>query len=182
MRTWKRIKSDNTIDNIEHPLTGILIPKVEFEQEFKIFLEELDGTTASDYFDFYFARCPCNTTGYKFRDDDAKEDFVNACIELNLIPTLSETHQGETVKEREIHKTKSSQDLLKDFKSLKIEENSVKLNSNKKSKTHKTKIQQIKDTYDKLVSALDNESLEESKRKELETKLNRVIAMMEHSM
>jgi hypothetical protein len=179
MRIWKQIKMDNSIDNIEHPLTGILIPKLEFEKEFGIFLDELDGTTASDYFDFYFARCPCNTTGFKFRDDDSKEDFVNACIDLKLIPTLAETHQGETYNEKDIRKSKSSQDLLKDFKSLKTKEINKKLST---SKTYISKIDQVKSTYDKLMAALDDPSIDSVKKIELEAKLNRVIAMMEHSM
>ena len=38
-KTWIKVKFDNSIELIEHPLTGILIPKIEFAEEFD---EEFD--------------------------------------------------------------------------------------------------------------------------------------------
>lgn len=80
MRTWKQAKKDFNIDCIEHPLSSCLIPKFEFEHEFNTLLYEFDRTTASDYFDFYFIRCTINRTAYRFRDDDCKQYFIDACI------------------------------------------------------------------------------------------------------
>ena len=66
---------------MEHPLNAFLLPKEQFAIEFQLLLDE---------FDFYFCRCPLNQTSYKFRDNDTKEDFIDACIDLNIIPTMKE--------------------------------------------------------------------------------------------
>ena len=41
------------------------MPKEQFAIEFQLLLDEFDGTTASDYFDFYFCRCPLNRSSFK---------------------------------------------------------------------------------------------------------------------
>ncbi len=177
-KTWIKVKFDNSIELIEHPLTGILIPKIEFADEFETLLLEFDGSTASDYFDFYYSACPLNQFSYKFRDDDAKEDFINACIDLGLMPTFQETLHGETKEEKGLRKNKSSQDLCNDFANLKSKEMSKKYN---KENSYKHKANQLKSSFDKLIKEV-NECQDDIKKVKLQQKLDRVISMMEHSM
>jgi len=184
--TWCKVLKDNSIDSIEHPLSGCLMPKEQFSIEFSLLLEEFDGTTASDYFDFYFSRCPINKTSYKFRDDDTKEDFIDACIDLNIIPSMKEILQGEMKEDQEIRKTKSSEDLANDFKRLKSREMSEKYHSEKsikkhKEKEYKSKAQQIQDTYHSLVNKLEK-CKDEKSRIKIEEKLTRVIQLMDHTI
>jgi hypothetical protein len=184
--TWNKVLKDNTIDLIEHPLNGCLIPKEQFSIEFEQLLIEFDGTTASDYFDFYFSRCPMNKISYKFRDDDTKEDFIDACIELNIIPSMKEILQGEMKEEQENRKTKSSEDLTNDFKRLKSKEMSQKYHSENsvkkhKEKEYKSKAHQIQTTYHSLIDKLEKCNDEQSRIK-IEEKLTRVIQLMDHTI
>ena len=183
--TWSRVYEDDSIDCIEHPLSGCLMPKEQFANEFKLLLQEFDGTTSSDYFDFYFCKCPLYRQAYKFRDNDAKEDFLDACMDLNIIPTMKEILQGETKEDQAIRRAKSSEDLTNDFKKLKTKEMSEKYHAQTSIKHHKkqeykSKAQQIQHTYETLMSKLETCDNPQDKKK-LEDKLNRVIGLMEHS-
>jgi hypothetical protein len=196
--TWKKAKTLRDFDLIEHPLNSFLVPKEEFEEEFSLLLSEFDGTTSSDYFDFYFSRCPINCNSFKFRDDDCKEDFINACVDLGILPELAEVLQGESKSEKDLRKAKSSEDLVNDFKMLKSKEMSKKFNSdgyseeeedhsvkksNKKikEKMYKSKAQQVQDSFHKLMKELD-ECTDDIKKKHIEEKLSRVMALMEHTL
>jgi hypothetical protein len=180
--TWNKILKDSSIEYIEHPLNSFLMPKEQFAIEFELLLDEFDGTTASDYFDFYFCKCPLNQTSYKFRDEDTKEDFVEACIDLNIIPSMKEVLQGETNQEQDFRRAKSSEDLNNDFKKLKSKEMAKKFHSKPTSeKIYKSKAQQIQDTFRDLVKRID-ECEDETKKKSLEKKLTRVMQLMEHTM
>lgn len=184
--TWNKVLKDSSIEYIEHPLNAFLMPKEHFAIEFQLLLDEFDGTTASDYFDFYFCRCPLNRSSFKFRDDDTKEDFVDACIELNIIPSMKEILQGEMKEEQEFRRAKSSEDLTNDFKKLKSQEMSEKYHSEKnvkkhKEKEYKSKARQIQDTYHSLVNKLEK-CTDENSRIKIEKKLTRVIQLMDHTI
>lgn len=187
MKTWIQIQADLTIDCIEHPITGFLMPKEEFSTEFELVLKELDGTTASDYFDFYLDRCPIIRSAYRFRDSDAKEDFIDACIDLGLLPTFKETLQGECSQEQLRRQYKSSEDLLQDFKSLKSKEMSKKYHSEDKADRlkYRTKSQQLYESFRSLNEKLERLKQQQASREKIqkiEEKVRRVVAMMEHSM
>lgn len=180
--TWKTVLKDNSIDYIEHPINSFLMPKELFAIEFEILLEEFDGTTASDYFDFYFSRCPLNRASFKFRDDDTKEDFVNACIDLGIIPPMKEILQGESKEDQDFRRAKSSEDLSNDFKKLKSQEMAKKYHSKPVSeKIYKSKAQQIQDSFNELVEKIDK-CTDEKKKKKYEEKLTRIMQLMEHTM
>lgn len=184
MKTWKQIYKDNDIDSIEHPLTGFLMPKDEFASEFQLCLDEMDGTTASDYFDFYFSRCAVIKTAYRFRDDDAKQDFIDACIDLGLLPTFVETIQGETHQDQLKRNGKSSEDLVNDFRSLKSKEMAVKYHTEPQAKEkvkYRSQAQQVYQTFQSLLKKLET-CQDPAKKEQLEKKLERVVALMEHTM
>lgn len=46
----------------------------------------------------------------KFRDDDAKQDFLDWAIEENCMPTVKEVHQGEDKEEAEARKAKEARE------------------------------------------------------------------------
>lgn len=97
---WSRVRCSAAIEAIEHPITGTPMPKSEFEAEFCAVLEEMEGGVPSDHFDFYFVQCDICNFVWRFRDDDAREDFTDAAIELGCLPTLTEYHEGETREEQ----------------------------------------------------------------------------------
>jgi len=177
---WVKVKVDDSIHLIEHPLLSTLIPKDEFESEFELFLRELDGTTASDYFDFYFERCYINNNTYRFRDNDSKEDFIEACIDLEIIPTMKEILGGEMKEDKEKRKGQTSKQLHSSFVSLKTKEMSKKYNYSDEHKT-KSKFKQMKETFEQLIQKIEIEK-DEEKKATLQKKLDKVIQMMEHSI
>jgi hypothetical protein len=184
MKTWKQIEQNKDIDLIEHPLTGFLMPKSEFMLEFDLCLKEMDGTTASDYFDFYFERCSIIKSAYRFKDDDSKQDFIDACIDLGLMPSFAETLQGENDQDKLNRVHKSSQDLVNDFKSLKGKEMVKKMHSTPAKEDRQkyvSKAQQLYHTYSKLQKKYE-ECTNETRKNQIKQKLERTIHLMEHSM
>ena len=180
--TWRHIQADVTVDCIEHPLTGFLMPKSEFAAEFDLCLKEMDGSTCSDYFDFYFERCAIIKTAYRFRDDDSKQDFIDACMDLGLLPTFTETLQGESHQSKLERQHKSSEDLVRDFKSLKSKECVKKYHTTPKipeQKKYMSQAQQLDHTFRELSKKVE-ECEDTEKKKKYEKKLERVIALMEH--
>lgn len=56
--TWEAASVDPSIQSFEHPLFGTPFDKRSFAEMFGPVLEQLDGSSASDYIDFYFTRSP----------------------------------------------------------------------------------------------------------------------------
>ncbi len=177
--TWIKAKVDDSCSLIEHPLLSTLIPKEEFEIEFGLFLNELDGSTASDYFDFYFERCYINKNIFRFRDEDAKTDFLEACMDLNIIPSMKEILSGESKEDKQKRKDKSAKELHSSFVSLKIKETTKKYHTEEHKS--KSKFKQMQETFETLVKNLETEQDPEKKSK-YQKKLDKVIQMMEHSI
>ncbi len=97
--TWDSIKNNKKINLLEHPVYGSLIDKFEFEKEFSLLLNELNGEgkypTPDSYLGFFMETNPCITTSLKFIGEDEKADFIDIAIEKGLMPTLREIHQSE---------------------------------------------------------------------------------------
>lgn len=63
-------------------------------------LQTFNGDDMSAFIDFYFEPSPLNNTMYIFRDENAKLDFRDLAVELNLIPEIKEIMEGESKKEK----------------------------------------------------------------------------------
>ena len=98
--TWAIAAKNDSILNIEDPLHGGPIEKMVYYQIYSKILDELNGETMSDYFDFYFQESPLNKNCWIFLDDDSKEDFLDWCQEKEILPSLKEIHSGETYEEK----------------------------------------------------------------------------------
>ena len=72
--TWNEVLNNNNINLLEHPVYGGLIEKDEFQKEFGLLLEELNGEdeypTPDCYFGFFMESNPCMTTSLKFIGED----------------------------------------------------------------------------------------------------------------
>ena len=181
--TWSSAKCNPNIDCIEDPITGTMLPKDDFEQQFHMFLIELNGQTLSDYFDFYFEQSSTNHTAYTFIDDNSKEDFLEACMDLGLVPSMKEIHTGESTQEKTLRnqRQKSSNDLVNDFKSLGSKKMSKKYVS--KDDTHtaqKSKVLSAEKRYYELLHEIQL-CTDPEKLAGLKQKLERVVQLLEHS-
>ena len=132
---WEVVNDCSDIRTIQDPLSGSQIPKSIFYETYKNLLDMLDGQTASDYFDFFFHKQPITEGAYEFISEMEKSDFLDWCQELDILPTMSEIKQGETVEEK--NKRIAKELNIQKQKQLLAE----KKKNNKKNAGEKMKIQ-----------------------------------------
>ena len=111
--TWEKVKIDNSIELIEHPIINSLIPKEEFYKEFSDVLDKLNGETMTDYIDFYFQRDHINKNNLKFIGENEKMDFYDWAVDEKCLPELKEIHQGESKYEQQKSEVKKEKKNLK---------------------------------------------------------------------
>ena len=99
--TWNIAIQEPQIMYFQHPVFQTQVKKDLFQQEFRTLLQQLDGTTMSDYIDFYYKPDIIDPTMYIFIDEDAKEDFFDFAVETDCIPSLKSIHMSENETERE---------------------------------------------------------------------------------
>lgn len=101
--TWLVIKNTSQITDVQHPIYNSIYSKLEFEKEFQLLLNNLNGhqnPEPYDYLGFYVELNPINGS-LKFRDEDTKNIFIDWAVELEIIPPLKEIHQGESISEQQ---------------------------------------------------------------------------------
>lgn len=102
--TWLVIKNTSQITDVQHPIYNSIYSKLEFEKEFQLLLNNLNGhqnPEPYDYLGFYVELNPINGS-LKFRDEDTKSIFIDWAVELEIIPPLEEIHQGESISEQQL--------------------------------------------------------------------------------
>lgn len=100
--TWIVIKNTSQITDVQHPIYNSIYSKLEFEEEFQLLLNRLNGhqnPEPYDYLGFYVEINPINGS-LKFRDEDTKSIFIDWAVDLEIIPPLVEIHQGESISEQ----------------------------------------------------------------------------------
>ena len=101
--TWSMIKSDSRITQVQHPIYNNIYSKKEFEDEFELLLNKLNGHSVPeeyDYLGFYVEINPLNGC-LKFKNEDTKGIFIDWAIELKIVPPLIEIFQGESLFDQE---------------------------------------------------------------------------------
>ena len=88
---WKHIKDKNNL-KFECPITGSNVPIIIFKEQYLSILEQLDGTTMSDYIEFWFSKNTFDV--YEFIDDDSREDWIDWAVELQINPHLKDIREG----------------------------------------------------------------------------------------
>jgi hypothetical protein len=101
-QTWLTFKTKNDISKLlfEDPVYSTYTDGDTFVSIYGQALETFDGLDECSYFDFYFELSPVNQTIYLFRDSDAKLDFRDLAIDLELIPKIQEIMEAETAEQK----------------------------------------------------------------------------------
>ena len=180
--TWSIAASDNTILNIEDPLHGGTIEKMVYYQMYSKILDEMNGETMSDYFDFYFQESPLNKNCWIFLDNDSKEDFLDWCQDEGILPSLKEIHSGETIDEKIKREEKERSERLKQKQFIEIQRKKL---GEKKKRSKLTsdlnKRKQMLLTVDNLKQKLKSET-ELDKIQKLKSKLEKTIKHLNNSI
>lgn len=97
-KTWVQIKEEDGGSNLicfQCPISGGLVDIESYFSLYGPFLETLDGRDMTSFIDFFFKRSPVNTMFWEFVDDDAQNDFIDFCAELNLMPAIKNIQFGD---------------------------------------------------------------------------------------
>lgn len=89
------------VDEIEDPLTGQPLERTLFFETYIAVLKTLDGSDMMSYVSMWFMRSPLNTSQLRFRDDDARSDWLNEAINTGSIPSLREICEGEDARAKQ---------------------------------------------------------------------------------
>jgi len=180
--TWSIAARNDNILNIEDPLHGGTIEKMVYYQMYSKILDELNGETMSDYFDFYFQESPLNKNCWIFLDNDSKEDFLDWCQDEGILPSLKEIHSGETIDEKIKREEKERFDRLKQKQFIEIQRK--KLGEKKKRSEINSEFNKRKQmllTVDNLKEKLKSET-DPNKIQKLTLKLEKTIKLLNTSV
>lgn len=154
------------LDLIEDPIYCTYVEKTCFVEMYHDLLITLDGSDETAFIDFYFEKSPLNNSILVFRDEDAKLDFREFAIELNLIPGMKEIYEGESKHEKQLR-------LL----------NKPQTKQTKKVNTKDPRLAkslQASKTLDSLMKKLSMES-DPFMRTKLESKISKTLIYVDHS-
>ena len=98
--TYKTFIEDiSNISSIEDPITGCELPLAKYLNIYKLVLEEFNGEDEMSYMDFFFEPHPLRSYYLIFKNNVAKEYFLDWAIEKNISDKLHEIHKSETDEE-----------------------------------------------------------------------------------
>ena len=127
--TWIDILGDFQINTLEHPAYEWDMDKNTFYDCFKAICDQLDGSTMSDYISFFYISSPLCPSSLRFRDEDARQDFLDWAIDENCLPPLGELQSSESTKSKDI---RQQQEAIEKQKKLKASKNNDNLQINLK--------------------------------------------------
>ena len=102
-----------SFDLISDPITDGFMSVQCFLATYQPLMETLDGRDMSSFVDFFFQTHPCNSTILTFTDEDAKFDFLDAAIDMKLVPALFDVMRGEDQKDVEFRNSTGSMPVYK---------------------------------------------------------------------
>ena len=114
--TWSKFNV-TSVCLVDDPITSGQMAIESFIEIYEPLLLTLDGRDLSSYVDFFFERSACNNSILVFVDEDAKLDFRDEAIHMQLIPPIGDVMVGESGEdvdrrhEREMEKRE--QEMLK---------------------------------------------------------------------
>lgn len=93
--TWEVVMEDPTIKSIQEPVCEHYVSKQDFHEGYHTFLITLDGRDCASYVDFFWQRCPGNSSCLEFVDGDARLDIYDFLRDEGLIPDMKRVHSGD---------------------------------------------------------------------------------------
>ena len=148
--TWNEVLNNNNINLLEHPVYGGLIEKAEFQKEFGLLLEELNGEdeypTPDCYFGFFMESNPCMTSSLKFIGEDEKADFIDMAVEKGLMHSMGEIYQSETFESEFLRKEEEAWNAIDKLGETEIAEIEAELEKLRLKNIEKQKQNKIKRT------------------------------------
>lgn len=141
--TWSKFDV-NSVSLIDDPITSGQMAIESFIEIYEPLLITLDGRDMSSFIDFFFERSACNKSVLSFVDENAKMDFRDEAIHMNLIPPIGDVMVGESgedvdrryeremekreqemMKQKSIEKQKKLRELRKSMESSVTKESSL---------------------------------------------------------
>ena len=100
-KKWSQIMNINKITCGQDPLIEIDLPKEQFNEIYKVILDELEGQNDDyeSYVDYYFTINPIRSFVLSFKGEKEKTEFYNIGLKKESVLSLKEIHEGENKKE-----------------------------------------------------------------------------------
>lgn len=85
---WVDVLEDASVEYVEHPVYSALRSKHDMAVEMGAVMRHLDGTTMSDFVDFFWCRDPTDTSVLRIRGSDERHDLTDWAIDEGCLPPL----------------------------------------------------------------------------------------------
>jgi hypothetical protein len=182
--TWLKFSQNglSRIELISDPITDGLLSKECFLSVYQPLMETLDGSDMSSYIDFFFEISRFNNTILLFIDEEARLDFQDLALDLNLIPELIEIMQGESRKDEAKRRVdEAEREILIRSQEIQREKREAK-KAAKATKDPKNnlvlQLVQAEQSLEKLQNQLSSMPVEDPKREKLEAKIQRILLLL----
>ena len=177
--TWLKFSQNglSRIELISDPITDGLLSKECFLSVYQPLMETLDGSDMSSYVDFFFEISRFNNTILLFIDEEARLDFQDLALDMNLIPELIEIMQGESKKDeakRRVHE--AEREIL--IRSQEIQRAKREKKGKEKTDNRVLQLVQAEQSLEKLQNQLSLMPIEDPKRAKLEAKIQRILLLL----
>ena len=85
-----------SITSIEDPVTGMLLDLDMFKETYEPIMITLDAQDDESSVEFWLEPNPVNRSHLRFVNDQVKSDWIELAIAEACIPSMTETHEGES--------------------------------------------------------------------------------------
>lgn len=105
-----------SVTTVDDPVSSGSMAIESFIEIYGPLLVTLDGRDMSSFVDFFFERSPCNRSVLVFVDENARDDFREMAIDMELIPDMKDIMVGESVEEKA--KREEAEEIKKEDEAL----------------------------------------------------------------
>lgn len=181
--TWEDFcRKAHNIVLVEDPITSGYLALESFVETYEPLLKTLDGRDMSSFVDFFLHTSPLNKGVLMFVDDDAKLDFRDEAVEMNLIPPIKDIQAGEDADKAALRKEREQKETARKQNELRQSKEQQRLRQAKPKKAsvdekRRKMLMQAQASMDKLSATLTTET-DPEQRLIIEAKIQKIAKIL----
>jgi len=179
---WSSVLTDKQYVCFEDPFSGATVPKKEFHSMYGPACREIFQCCIT--LEVLFAANPVMIGEWRFVDEDARQDLIDAAVDLKLVPSFDEICAGETEKQKAARQQKEREgralEKSREGKFRPPQPLARKQERIAEEKKLKTKAE-LESELIKVLAAFESSAMSNKQRKKLERRRWGIMAALEKS-
>lgn len=174
--TWEEFcRQAHSVVLVEDPITSGYLALESFVETYEPLLKTFDGRDMSSFVDFFLHASPLNKGVLMFVDDDAKLDFRDEAVEMNLIPPIKDIQAGEDADKAALRKGREQNELRQSKEQQRLRQTKPKKTS--ADEKRRKILMQAQASMDKFSTALATET-DPEQRLIIEAKIQKIAKVL----